>query len=183
MVGLERGTVELEPYNDEWQRAFETEAERVRSALGDRIVALEHVGSTAIEGLAAKPIIDMLLVVESLPDEQRHRWIDRLEDLDYTFRLNDPVADRLFFAKGPERERTHYLSATERGSDTHVEQRLFRDYLRQHPTEAAAYEQLKRELASRYPDDRDAYTERKSQFVQRILQDAKAEWIDLADGG
>lgn len=179
MVGLERGTVELESYNDEWQRAFETEAERVRATFGDRIVALEHVGSTAIEGLAAKPIIDMLLVVETLIDEQR--WIDRLENLDYAFRPDDSVSDRLFFAKGPERDRTHYLSVTEHGSDTHVEQRLFRDHLRRHPRKAKEYEQLKRKLATRFPDDRGAYTERKSQFVQRILREAKAERADRSD--
>lgn len=181
MVGLERGTVELEPYNDEWQRAFETEAERVRSALGDRIVALEHVGSTAIEGLAAKPIIDMLLVVESLTHEKR--WIDQFENLNYAFRPDDSVSDRLFFAKGPERERTHYLSVTERGSNTHVEQLLFRDYLRRNPTRADEYERLKRDLANRYPDDRSAYTDRKSQFVRRVLREARNRPADRRDCG
>lgn len=173
MVGLERGTVELVPYDDAWNAAFEAEADRLRSALGDRIVALEHVGSTAVDGMAAKPIIDILLVVDDVDDEQR--WIDRLEAHDYAFRPDDPVADRLFFAKGPEDDRTHYLSVTERESDTHLEQLLFRDYLRRHPETADEYERLKRELADRFPNDRSAYTERKSQFVRRVLRDARDE--------
>ena len=173
MVGLERGAVELVPYDDAWKREFETEAERLRSALDERIVALEHVGSTAVEGLAAKPIVDILVVVDDPDDKQR--WIDRLEALEYAFRPNDPVADRRFFAKGPEDDRTHYLSVTGRGSDTHVEQLLFRDYLRQNPETAAEYERLKRALADRFPDDRSAYTERKSRFVRRVLRDARAE--------
>lgn len=176
MVGLERGTVELVPYDDAWKRAFEAEADRLRSALGDRIVALDHVGSTAVEGLAAKPIIDILLVVDDLDDEQR--WIDRLEAHDYAFRPDDPVPDRLFFAKGPEDDRTHYLSVTERESDTHVEQLLFRDYLRANPEAAAEYEQLKRDLAQRFPDDRSSYTERKSRFVQQVLRDARDDGVE-----
>lgn len=96
MVGLERGTVALKPYDKAWNQAFEAEAERLRSAVGKRIVALEHVGSTAIEGLAAKPIIDMLLVVEALTNEQRHWCIYRLENLDYAYRPDDSVSDRLF---------------------------------------------------------------------------------------
>ena len=173
MVGLERGTVELVAYDEEWRREFETEAERLRAALGERAVAIEHVGSTAVEGLAAKPIVDLLLVVDSSDDDQR--WIDRLENLEYAFRPDDPVADRLFFAKGPEDDRMHYLSVTDRGSDTHVEQLLFRDYLRRNPGTANEYERLKRELANRFPDDRSAYTERKSRFVRRVLREARDE--------
>lgn len=174
MVGLERGTVELVPYRDEWREAFETEAERLREALGDRLLAVEHVGSTAVEGLAAKPIIDVLAVVEHLGEETT--WTRRLEPLGYGFRPGDGVPDRLFYAKGPETDRTHYLSITEQGSDTHTEQVRFRVYLRNHPEAAAEYERLKRELAETYADDRESYTSRKSAFVQEILQRTDEEF-------
>lgn len=173
MVGLERGTVELVAYRDEWQEAFETEADRLREALDDRLVAVEHVGSTAVEGLAAKPILDVLAVVERLGDEER--WTRRLEPLGYEFRPDDGVPDRLFYAKGPESNRTHYLSVTEQGSETHVEQVQFRDYLRDHPRTAAEYERLKRELADAYPDDRESYTSEKSAFVRKILRRTSEE--------
>lgn len=71
---------------------------------------------------------------------------------------------------------------TERGSDTHIDQLLFRDYLRGHPTKADEYERLKQELAARFPEDRSAYTERKSQFVRRMLREARAERADYRDG-
>ncbi|MEY7848866.1 GrpB family protein [Natrarchaeobius sp. A-rgal3] len=174
MVGLERGTVELVAYDEGWRRAFETEAERLRDAVGERVATIEHVGSTAIEGMVAKPIVDVLLVTDTLDGDEAW-WIDRLEASGYAFRPNDPVSDRLFFAKGPEDDRTHYVSVTERGSDTHREQLLFRDYLRANPAKADEYAQLKRELAADYPDDRSAYTERKSRFVRSVLQSAREE--------
>jgi GrpB-like predicted nucleotidyltransferase (UPF0157 family) len=173
MVGLERGTVELVPHRDEWREAFETEAERLRSTLGDRLLAVEHVGSTAVEGLAAKPVIDVLAVVEESGDEEG--WTRRLEPLGYEFRPDDGVPDRLFYAKGPESDRTHYLSVTERGSETHVEQLRFRDYLRDNPDVVAEYERLKRDLAEAYPDDRESYTSEKSAFVEEILRRANEE--------
>nr|WP_275086303.1 GrpB family protein [Natronorubrum halophilum] len=89
--------------------------------------------------------------------------------------MPDSVPDRHFFAKGPPATRTCYLSITERGSDTHREQLLFRDHLRANPDAAAAYERLKRTLAAQFPDDRQSYTERKSRFVHRILEDARCE--------
>lgn len=171
MVGVARGTVQLAEHDPEWERLFEAEAERLHSALGERVITIEHVGSTAIEGVAAKPIIDLLVVVEELGDETV--WTGRLGEHGYTLRPNDGVEDRLFYAKGPEDDRTHYLSVTDRGSDTHVDQLAFRDYLREHPETAREYSQLKRELAARFPDDRASYTERKSSFVEQIVEEAR----------
>lgn len=171
MVGLERGTVELVPHDEEWEQLFEQEADRLRSALGDRALAVEHVGSTAIEGIVAKPILDILVAVEDLGEPEDY---PELEELGYTYRPNDGVDDRLFFARGPEDDRTQYLSITEVGSETHTEQLAFRDYLREHPQAAERYARVKLELAERYPDDRDAYTAAKSGFVQAILERATA---------
>ncbi|SDJ88246.1 GrpB domain, predicted nucleotidyltransferase, UPF0157 family [Halovenus aranensis] len=170
MIGLERGRVELVPHDERWARLFEREADRLRSVLTDGVVTIEHVGSTAIAGVPAKPIIDILVVAETVGD--RETWSRDLDALGYTFRPNDAVEDRHFFAKGPEDDRTHYLSITEAGSKTHTEQLAFRDYLREHPREARRYARVKAELAERFAEDRATYTESKSGFVRAILEQA-----------
>lgn len=170
MVGLERGTVELSPYRDEWKRRYEEEVERLRSVAGDRLLGFEHVGSTAVEGLAAKPIIDLLAVVADL--DAATDLVPILEDHGYEYRPNDGVAGRLFLAKGPWSNRTHYLSVCEQDGECYRETVAFRDYLREHPDAAAEYEALKRDLADAHADDRDTYTARKSEFVERVLAEA-----------
>lgn len=170
MVGVPRGSVELEPFQAEWRRSYEREVERLEPIVGDRVLEFEHVGSTAVEGLAAKPIVDVLALVADREDAAALRPV--LEDAGYEFRPTDDVPDRSFFAKGPRSERTHYLSVTERGSDCHLESVAFRDYLREHPAVAAEYEALKRDLADRYPENRAADTDAKSEFVAAVLERA-----------
>ena len=170
MVGLKRGSVTLESHRPEWRQQYEKEVERLESIAGDRLSGYEHIGSTAIEGLAAKPIIDLLAVVDDLSDV-RATLVPVLENHGYEHRPDD-VRGRLFLAKGPRTSRTHYLSLTERNSDFHAEKLAFRDYLRENPGAAAEYESLKRELAENHPHDRDSYTERKGAFVERILETA-----------
>lgn len=173
MVGLERGTVELESHRPEWERAYEDEVERLDERLGDRIYGYEHVGSTAVEGLVAKPIVDILGLVDSL--ETARDLVPTLETYGYEYRPNDDVADRLFLANGPRTDRTHYLSLTTPGSTTHREQVAFRDYLRANPDVASEYGQRKRELAETYPTDRASYTADKSDFVESVLETALDE--------
>jgi GrpB-like predicted nucleotidyltransferase (UPF0157 family) len=167
MVGLERGTVELRSYQPEWESQYEAEVEYLESVAGERFLDYEHVGSTAVEGLAAKPVIDLLAVVSDL--DEASELVTVLDDGGYSYRPNDGVDDRLFFAKGPRTNRTHYLSVCERTSDCYREQVAFRDYLRSNPEVAAEYERLKRDLAAEHSEDRSAYTERKSEFVERVL--------------
>ena len=173
MVGLERGTVELEPHRDEWRREYEAEVERLRSVAGNDVLAFEHVGSTAIPGIVAKPIIDILAVVEDA--SHAARLVSVLEGHGYEYRPNDGVPDRAFLAKGPRTERTHYLSLTEAGSDCYRESVGFRDYLRDHPAVAVEYDRLKRELADEHGDDRATYTAKKEPFVRHVLERAKKE--------
>lgn len=173
MVGLERGTVELVSSRREWAEAYESEVDRLHSLLDDRIIEFDHVGSTAVEGLTAKPIVDVLCLVESL--EAAQELIPVLEDHGYEHRPTDDVDDRVFLANGPRSRRTHYLSLTTPNSDTHREQLAFRDYLRANPDVATEYEELKRELAERYPNDRARYTEEKSAFVESVLERAMNE--------
>lgn len=166
MVGLPRDRVRLEPHDPSWRERFEREARELRDVAGDRALAVEHVGSTAVEGLPAKPVLDVLVAV---PDDATARGlVDPLEALGYEHRPTD-VHDRTFLAKGPPEDRTVYCSLTPAGSDTYREQLAFRDALRADPRLREEYAALKRRLAAEYPEDRDAYTEGKSAFVEQAL--------------
>lgn len=101
-----------------------------------------------------------------------------LEANGYEHRPDTDVGDRLFFAKGPRTNRTHYLSITERNSDCYVEKLAFRDYLRDHPEMAKRYASLKRRLAERYPDSRSRYTTEKGAFVRDVLERATSNRRD-----
>lgn len=173
MVGLERGTVELVPHDPTWREAYEAEVRRLESIAGDHFSSYEHVGSTAIEGIPAKPVTDLIALVADL--EGARAVIPALEANGYEHRPDGDVAGRLFLAKGPRSERTHYLSITERGSEVHRETVAFRDYLRAHPDVAAEYAARKCDLAAEHPDDRGAYTAAKSGFVERIT-DRALDW-------
>jgi GrpB-like predicted nucleotidyltransferase (UPF0157 family) len=171
MVGLGRGIVRLVPYRAEWKRLFEEEAARLRSVLGEKILRVEHVGSTAVEGMEAKPLIDMMAAVESLVDA---RGLEAaLEGMGYEHRGDGGVGGRIFFAKGPRTRRTHHLSLTEPTGEHWRRSLLFRDYLRAHPEVAESYGELKRELARKYPEDRDSYTAGKDRFIERTIEAAR----------
>jgi GrpB-like predicted nucleotidyltransferase (UPF0157 family) len=155
---------------------YQAEAECVLSVLPAGLVrAIEHFGSTAIPGLAAKPIIDILVAVRSVP-EAREVAVSPLESLGYAFWADNPKRDCLFFVKGlPPRapHRTHHVHMTELDSEM-WERLLFRDYLRTHPEAASRYEALKFELMDRYRDDREAYSDAKSAYVEEIMLLARA---------
>jgi GrpB-like predicted nucleotidyltransferase (UPF0157 family) len=171
MVGLERGTVALSPSQSAWKQRYAEEVARLEAIAGGHFHEYEHIGSTAVKGLAAKPIIDLLAVVDDL-DEAHATLVPVLEEHGYEYRPNGDVRGRLFFAKGPRSNRTHYLSLTERDSEFYAEKLAFREYLRAHPDVAAEYESLKQELANKHPNDRDAYTEQKGTFIERVLEEA-----------
>jgi len=133
---------------------------------------MEHFGSTAIPGLAAKPVIDILVAVRSIA-EARERAVVPLTALGYAFWADNPKRDRLFFVKGlpPAPRRTHHVHMTEPHGE--MWQRLrFRDHLRAHPEARDAYLALKLDLARRFPEDREAYTEGKQGFVDEIMRQA-----------
>jgi GrpB-like predicted nucleotidyltransferase (UPF0157 family) len=174
MIGLPRGTVQVVPYQAAWPRLFEDEAAHLRAALSEPALLIEHVGSTAIEGMVAKPIIDLMVAVASL--EQAATLVPMMERLGYEYRGDGGAPERLFFAKGPPSRRTHHLSLAELTSAFWRETLLFRDYLRSHPAAAEAYRQLKHGLAAQHPSDRGAYTAGKEAFVKDILAAAEGEW-------
>lgn len=164
--------VSIVPYDSGWPDMFGREARRLRCALGSVLLQLEHVGSTAVPGLEAKPIIDILCAIESHADFDAIRA--RLEAIGYVHTPESSAPARIF-RKGPAdmgRLRTHHLHLT--NLDGHYWRRIiaFRDHLRRHPHDAAAYAQLKRDLAGRFADDRHDYTVGKHAFVTGIEQRA-----------
>ena len=169
-----REEVVIVPHNPEWSNLFEKEATFLRGKLPESlIVRVEHFGSTAVEGLAAKPIIDILVEVSSL-EETRKQIVSVLEaeGYDYFWRTDVSPAYAWFIKRDSEGKRTHHLHLIE--ADSKLWERLyFRDYLREFPDEAEYYAELKQALAEKYPNDRIAYTEGKAEFVVSITEKAK----------
>jgi GrpB-like predicted nucleotidyltransferase (UPF0157 family) len=142
---------------------FDAEKARILEACGKWLVTVEHIGSTSVPGLAAKPIIDMMPGLRRLEDG-RH-CIEPLQELGYQYLGEYGIPERYYFNKGV--PRSHHVHMFEVGHEQWDRHLLFRDYLRAHPEALAAYAELKRELAERYRDDRDAYTDAKTEFVRR----------------
>ncbi|HYZ28026.1 MAG TPA: GrpB family protein [Thermoleophilaceae bacterium] len=166
--------VRIVAYARTWPVQAERELRRIKNAVGDVAVALEHVGSTAVPGLAAKPIIDLQLSVDAI--EPRERYVVPLEGLGYLFVPAPESPDYHFFAKPPERPRTHHLHVCESGSDHEFRHLAVRDFLRDHPDEAARYAALKREVVARHPQDRLAYIDGKGEYLTALERRA-VRWI------
>jgi GrpB-like predicted nucleotidyltransferase (UPF0157 family) len=133
---------------------------------------LEHVGSTAVPGLAAKPIVDLQLSVGAVAS--RERYVRPLERLGYLFVPAPESPDHHFFAKPPERPRTYHVHVCELGSEHELRHLAVRDFLRARADEAARYAALKREAAARHPQDRLCYIEAKEEYVRELEARATA---------
>jgi GrpB-like predicted nucleotidyltransferase (UPF0157 family) len=168
VLGLPRGTVALVDYDPEWPRLFAEERERLAALLGPAVFAIEHIGSTAVPGLPAKPVLDIAAAVGSLASVAA--MVGPLGGLGYRYLGEYGLPGRLFFEKGE--PVTHHLHAVELTGDHWRVWRQFRDYLRRHPDEARRYAEFKQELAARYAADRDAYTRSKTDFVNAVLAKA-----------
>lgn len=173
-MGLKRGIVVLEDYNLDWVNEFKKEKEILENVLGDIVLEIEHVGSTAINGLKAKPIIDILMLIDSFDNIYKIEEI--LKKYDYTNMGMQGVIDRYFFAKGSDDNRTHYLHIVDMKGNTYYNQILFRDYLNKYPLYVKKYCDLKQELANKYADDRKKYTALKSDFISDVISMAKEEF-------
>ena len=172
MLGLERESVRVVPYSPEWPRLFEEERGLLESAFGGRALAFEHVGSTSVPGLAAKPVLDLMASVRDLKDVEP--CVAPLARVGYTYKGENGLPGRHYFTKGSPL-RTHHLHVVTHGGDFWREHLLFRDHLRAHPDEARAYARLKTELSRKFSRDRAAYTEAKAPFIRRVVELAKAE--------
>lgn len=170
-------TVAIVAYDPAWPAAFAAEAAHLRDCLpGDLLGRIEHVGSTAIPGLPAKPIVDLLIEVPSLA-AARARLAPRLRGdttYEYFWRPGLAAGDPWycwFIKRTADGRRTHHLHFVEPGFPQ-WRWLAFRDWLRTHPEDAAAYADLKRQLATAHPADRIAYTQGKGEFIRRITAQA-----------
>lgn len=172
MLGLDRKSVRLVAHQEEWKTLFEREEKLLRSALGDYAAAIEHIGSTAIPGIVAKPIIDILVGVGAGDLSAVEKYLPRLAEIGYEYRGEAGIAGRRYFRKGTAALSTHHLSIAERGSEVWRRHILFRDYLRANRNAARAYDELKKNLAIEFKERREAYTNGKTGFVEEILSQA-----------
>jgi GrpB-like predicted nucleotidyltransferase (UPF0157 family) len=161
--------IEVVDYDPRWPSTFETLRAPVAGALGDLVSAIEHVGSTAVPGLAAKPIIDIDVLLKSAADLPLA--IGRLASLGYVHRGDLGVPGREAFAT-PSGLPAHHLYVCPQESQQYLHHLALRNYLRAHPSEAAAYGNLKRSLAACFRDDRTSYIEGKSEFIESLLRRA-----------
>ena len=159
--------VVIEDYDPRWPRLFEMLRARIGVVLDSLAISIEHVGSAAVPGLAAKPIIDIDVLIRSAADLPL--VIRKLADLGYEHRGDLGVSGREVFRAEPDIVQ-HHLYVCPSGSREYERHIMFRNYLRAHGADATAYGVLKRDLANKFHNDREGYNQAKSEFVQRILQ-------------
>jgi GrpB-like predicted nucleotidyltransferase (UPF0157 family) len=170
-----RGTqpIEVVDYDPRWPLRYQRERDRIAAALGEHAVAIEHVGGTAVPGLPAKPVIDIMVGVPDI--ERAGQAVAGLINLGYQYvpELESQLPERRYFRRGtPE---THHVHMVAVSSDFWEEHLLFRDYLRTHPQAAEEYGKLKRGLANRFRFDRDAYRAGKLPFIDTVVDAARRE--------
>lgn len=170
--------VQLKEYTPSWSDEFEREKMVLLRSLGDIVLDVQHVGSTSISGLSAKPIVDILVGVEAL-SKFSIDYIRKLEEVGYTYRGDAGVSGRIFLRKGKPRAKFH-LSIAALNGDYWNRQIIFRDYLRAHPQDTNEYEKLKMKLAKQYPNDRATYTSLKDPLIASILEKAHLWWKNLS---
>ena len=166
-------------YQPQWPRLFDQEAEGIRKILKDNLIAIHHIGSTAVPGLMAKPVIDIMPVVRSLA--QVDACTGGFRALGYEALGEWGIKGRRYFRKGGD-QRTHQIHVFAGEDVQNIRRHLaVRDYLRAHPEEAAAYGALKAELARVYPQDIEGYCDGKDAFVKALERKALA-WMTEKSG-
>ena len=170
-----REEVAIVPYDPGWPRMFASEVQFLQSILPANLVnRYEHFGSTAVPGLAAKPVIDMLIEARDLAEAQeRIVPILKAQGYDYFWREDVSPPYPWFIKRDASGKRTHHLHFVDRTSEL-WERLLFRDYLRNNPEETERYAVLKRQLAAQHPNDRIAYTKGKTDYVVAVTGKARA---------
>ena len=169
-------SIELVPYDNQWPKMAAQEIKKLQEILpANHIIDIQHVGSTAIPGMLAKPIIDIQIAVDSL-NSIKQLAIDALKILGYEYWYENPDPERMFFVKGMPpfgEKRTHHVHIVELGSKHWKNKILFRNYLNNNPEVAREYEQLKLNLAKDNPHDREQYTNAKAKFIDNVLRKAR----------
>ena len=171
-MGLKVGTVKLEKYNPNWETEFYKEKEILRKIFGDIAIEIEHIGSTSVKGLSAKPIIDIAVALNELENFKKVKEIFQKEP--YSVK-EDSDDGEILVRKGPEDNRTHFIHVMEVTSNRYKDTIIFRDYLRTHEETLQEYENLKKELAIKCANDRKKYTSSKNEFIKNIIEKAYKE--------
>ena len=159
----------ISEWSEAWARKFGETARRIRGELGDRALRIDHIGSTSVAGLAAKPIVDIQVSVADF--EPMDALVAAMDAAGFVWRAANPELTKRYFRERPGEERTHVHVRLD-GSWHQQWALLFRDYMRAHPAEHPAYAALKRSLAQRFGDDRAGYTEAKTDFFWQVIRRA-----------
>lgn len=173
MLGLNKDRVELVPHDDSWAAEFESEKKRLKKLLGKAAIDIQHVGSTSIPGLMAKPILDIAVAVKSA--SVLRKLISVLSAAGYDVKDSINELGEILARKGTPDNRTHYIHIEVLNSmfwNNHI---LFRDYLIKHPEYIKEYEDLKKDMFERFKDERKLYTAAKNDFIEKILDYAREE--------
>jgi GrpB-like predicted nucleotidyltransferase (UPF0157 family) len=172
--------IEVVPYNPEWPGLFHIESEHIRRVFGDEIVAIHHIGSTAIPGIKAKPVLDFLVVVQHIA--QVNGYNQAMISLGYEPLGENGIPGRRYFRKDTNGIRSHHVHIFQVGHpeiDRHIH---FREYLCCHPEDMYAYSHLKESLTQQYRLDPPGYNDAKSMFIQEIDRKAAAWWQERCKG-
>ncbi|GGV99062.1 hypothetical protein GCM10010230_24230 [Streptomyces narbonensis] len=168
-------SVEITPYDPAWPVMFARWGVDLRTALGSAAARIDHIGSTSVPGLAAKPVIDIQISVASL--EPTDAFLGPLTGIGFVYRADNPERTKRYFREPPSQQRTH-VHVRQLGSFSQQFPLLFRDYLRCHPPAAIEYAAAKRRCAARFHDDRPCYVQAKDAVVWDIIRRADA-WAQL----
>lgn len=161
-------------YDPEWPLKYNKERDHIIEILKDNCISIYHIGSTSVPGLAAKPIIDIMVVVRSL--ERTDRAAEKFSDLGYEYLGEFGIAGRRYLRKGGD-ERTHQLHIFQADDWKNIQRHLaFRDYMRTHEKERDAYAALKKDLAQKFPYDIDGYCDGKENFVRKMEELALSQY-------
>ncbi|MDD2935484.1 MAG: GrpB family protein [Candidatus Pacebacteria bacterium] len=173
-LGLKRGIVKLNYFNPVWIKEYKKEEKFLKMVLGDNIVSIEHFGSTSIEGMPSKPIIDILVGVKSVKNEGRV-CLNILKKFPKYFQREKYFSpkNRLLIAKGNDKNRTHYIHIVRYNGRVWKDRLFFRDYLRKDKIKFDQYQRLKEVLSENNLNDRKKYTLAKNKFVKEIIKKQK----------
>lgn len=169
MIGLKRGTVELVPHQEEWRENAENIIRLLKQLLGDTAIDIQHIGSTAIFSIHAKPIIDIAVAVHNLNDILP--YIEVLKQHNIIFR-GEIIAGEVLFVMGDDEIRTHHIHIATWNGTAWNNYINFRDYLNAYPEKAILYNTCKQKLAMQFSNDRKSYTAGKEKIIQRLLAEA-----------
>ena len=174
-MGLKVGTVKVEKYDPIWKEMFNQEKVNLEKAFKEVAIEIEHIGSTSVEGLSSKPIIDIAVAVKKLSDFEKVK--SSFEKEPYSIK-QDSVSDEILIRKGSEENRTHFIHVMEIDSKRYQDTIIFRNYLRNDKEVLKEYEDLKNKLAEKYADDRKLYTASKNEFIQKVINAAYTKGED-----